>query len=149
MLGSYFGGVVPEPEVEGAEDDLPSVVEGAVRRCDDHMSVLALSQALSAVWDVVDRANGYLVEKEPWKTARDEARRGELAAVLYAAAETLRILAVAISPIMPDAASRLWGQLGIADPLAHQRLPEAARWGLLAPGTSTSKGEALFPRLDS
>ena len=76
MLGSYFDGVVPEPAT-GAADDLPSVIEDAVRRYDEHMSVLALSQALGAVWDVIGRANGYLVEREPWKVAGDEARRDE------------------------------------------------------------------------
>jgi methionyl-tRNA synthetase len=149
MLGSYFGGAVPAPEAAGVEDDLPAVVEAALERYDEHLSALALSLGLDAVWDVVGRLNGYLVEREPWKVARDEARRGELAGVLYAAAEALRILAVAVSPIMPDAAERLWAQLGIDAPLAGQRLPEAGRWGLLAPGTATSKGEALFPRLDS
>jgi methionyl-tRNA synthetase len=149
MLGSSFAGAVPEPEAEGAESDLPAVVEDAARRYDGHMSSLSLSQALGAVWDVVGRANGYLVEKEPWKLAGDEARRAELAGVLYAAAETLRILAVLISPIMPAAAARLWIQLGIGDRLDAQRLPAAARWGGLAPGTVTSKGQALFPRLES
>jgi methionyl-tRNA synthetase len=116
---------------------------------DDLVGSLALSQALAAVWRVVDRANGYLVEREPWKLARDDARRAELAGVLYAAAETLRVLAILISPIMPAAAARLWEQLGIDDPLASQRLSAAAAWGLLEPGTRTEKGEALFPRLDS
>jgi methionyl-tRNA synthetase len=149
MLASSFEGRVPEPAFEGAEDDLPLVVERAVRDVDDLVGSLALSQALAAVWRVVDRANGYLVEREPWKLARDDARRAELAGVLYAAAETLRVLAILISPIMPAAAARLWEQLGIDDPLASQRLSAAAAWGLLEPGTRTEKGEALFPRLDS
>jgi methionyl-tRNA synthetase len=50
---------------------------------------------------------------------------------------------------MPGAAERLWSQLGISEPLGGQRLPEAARWGGLAPGTKTTKGESLFPRLES
>ena len=149
MLGTAFGGAVPEPGFEGAESDLPEVIEDAVRRYDEHLSVLGLTQALGAVWDVVGRANGYLVEKEPWQLAKDEARRTELAGVLYAAAETLRILAVLICPIMPGAAERLWKQLGVAEALEAQRLPSAGRWGLLAPGTATSKGDALFPRLES
>jgi methionyl-tRNA synthetase len=49
---------------------------------------------------------------------------------------------------MPSAAERLWEQLGISDPLTSQRLPDAARWGGLAAGTKTSKGDPLFPRLD-
>jgi methionyl-tRNA synthetase len=147
MLGSYFDGAVPE--TPGEETDLPKVVDEAMRRYDELMNRLALSQALSAVWDIVGRANQYLVEREPWKIAKDDARRDELAAVLYTAAETLRVLAVLLSPIMPGAAERLWAQLGIAEPLASQRLPEAARWGGLASGTRTYKGDALFPRLDS
>ncbi|HJS27837.1 MAG TPA: class I tRNA ligase family protein, partial [Actinomycetota bacterium] len=149
MLGSYFDGAVPEPGTTGSEDDLPRVFDEAVRRYDEHMSALALSQALAAVWDIVGRANGYLVEKEPWKVAGDEGRRDELAGILYAAAETLRILAILIRPIMPGAAGRLWAQLGVARALEDQRLPADAGWGGLPAGTKTSKGEPLFPRLDS
>jgi methionyl-tRNA synthetase len=149
MLGTSFDGAVPEPGTAGEDSDLPKVIDEAVRRYDELMTALALGQALAAVWDVVARANHYLVEKEPWKIAKDEGRRDELAGILYTAAETLRILAVLISPIMPNAAAALWTQLGISEPLEGQRLPEAGRWGGLAPGTMTSKGEALFPRLDS
>jgi methionyl-tRNA synthetase len=149
MLGSSFGGSVPEPALEGAEADLPDVVADAVRRYEGHLLAVRLHEALAAVWDIVGRANGYLVEKEPWKLAKDPARADELAGVLYASAETLRILGVLIYPIMPTAASRLWAQLGIEQPIEAQRLPEAARWGLLRSGTVTAKGEGLFPRLES
>jgi methionyl-tRNA synthetase len=50
---------------------------------------------------------------------------------------------------MPGAAAGLWGQLGIEEPLEDQRIPAAAAWGGLRPGTVTTKGEALFPRLSS
>jgi methionyl-tRNA synthetase len=149
MLGSSFDGVVPEPGAEGVEDDLPALIADVARRYDEHMSELALSQALAAVWEVVGRANGYLVERQPWNVAKDDARRGELAGILYASAETLRILAIMIGPIMPAAAQRLWGQLGIEQPLDAQRLSSAVAWGGLRPGTTTAKGDALFPRLDS
>jgi methionyl-tRNA synthetase len=148
MLGIYFGGAVPAPAVEGAEADLPAVAAGAAARFQEQMEAVGISQALAAVWEIVARANVYLVEKEPWVLAKDEKRRGELGSILYAAAEILRILAVLISPAMPSAAERLWKQLGVTEPLSSQRLPGAAEWGLLAPGTSTSKGAPLFPRLD-
>jgi len=149
MLASSCGGVVPEPTVDGAASDLPEVIASAAARYDEHMLAVALQPALDDVWSIVDRANGYLVEKEPWKLAKDPERRGEMESVLYASAELLRILAVLIQPIMPSAAQRLWDQLGIGGPVAGHRLPDAARWGLLAPGTVTTKGESLFPRLES
>ena len=149
MLGSYFDGRVPPASVEGAEGDLPSVVADAVRRYDELMLEIQPHRALVAVWDIVARANQYLVEKEPWKVAKEDARRGELASILYASAETLRILAILIQPIMPGAAERLWEQLGIEEPLGHQRVPNSVEWGLLAPGTAAAKGGSLFPRLES
>jgi methionyl-tRNA synthetase len=149
MLGSNYDGVVPEPGLEGSASDLPEVVADAVRRYDEHMLAVRLQPALAAVWEIVGRANQYLVEREPWKLAKDEGRAGELAGVLYASAETLRILAVLIQPIMPGAAERLWEQLGLADdPLGAQTLPETIAWGGLAPGTRTRKGGGLFPRID-
>jgi methionyl-tRNA synthetase len=148
MLGSYFGAAVPEPGSAGAQDDLPSVVADVGVRLDGHVERLELTQGVAAVWDLVDRANKYLVEQAPWAIAKDPARRDELASVLYAAAETLRALAILISPVMPGAAERLWEQLGIAEPLHAQRVPADLAWGGLAPGTITTKGGALFPRLD-
>jgi len=148
MLASYFDGIVPEPVTPGAESDLPAVIDDVLRRYDGHMLAVQLQPALVAIWDIVARANHYLVEKEPWKLAKDPANRDELASVLYAAAETLRVLAVAISPIMPGAAAKLWAQLGIEQPLGDQRLPVAGAWGGLEAGTSTTKGDSLFPRLE-
>jgi methionyl-tRNA synthetase len=148
MIDSYFGGEAPEPGPEDGAGDLRTVVEDAVARLDRLVAEVALSPAVAAVWQVVDRANGYLVEREPWVLARDPARRAELASVLYASAEVLRILAVLVSPAMPRAAAALWGQLGIPERLEDQRLPEAARWGTLEPGTRVRRGAALFPRLE-
>jgi methionyl-tRNA synthetase len=149
MLGSNLDGVVPSPEWPGAEDDLPAVAAEAARRYDEHMLAVELHKGVAAVWTIVDRANGYLVEKEPWKLAKDPTRRTELEGVLYASAETLRILAVLIQPIMPAAAERLWQQLGLDGEAGDQRVPQAAVWGQLPPGTRTRKGESLFPRLET
>jgi methionyl-tRNA synthetase len=148
MLGSYFDGLVPDPPLPEEAADLPALAKDVTRRHDEAMLGLALTTGLAAVWELVGRANQYLVEKQPWVLAKDPANQDRLGSILYAAAETLRILAVLISPIMPGAAARLWEQLGVPDPLDAQRVPVAARWGQLEPGTKTRKGDPLFPRLD-
>jgi methionyl-tRNA synthetase len=148
MLGSNYDGVVPEADPFAAAGPLPALVDDVVERLDAAMEIFSLTAAVAAVWEIVSEANRYLVERSPWKLAKEGGHDEELAEVLYASAEVLRILAVLIQPVMPSAAERLWEQLGISDPLASQRLPEAARWGGLAAGTKTSKGDPLFPRLD-
>jgi methionyl-tRNA synthetase len=149
MLRSYFDGVLPEPVFPGAESDLPEVIATAVGRYDEEMLAVRPTAALAAVYDVVVRANRYMVERSPWTLAKDPARRDELGSILYASAETLRSLAILLSSIMPSAAGRLWEQLGIEEALDAQRLDHAAAWGRMAPGTRTTKGGSLFPRADT
>ncbi|MDP9296764.1 MAG: methionine--tRNA ligase [Actinomycetota bacterium] len=148
MLGSNYQGVVPDANEPLEAGALPALVADVVTRSHRAMEDLALTSAVTTVWEIVTEANRYLVERAPWKLAKEPDRAEELAKVLYASAEVLRILAVLISPVMPEAAVRLWDQLGIPEPLDAQRLPGAADWGGLAPGTTTRKGESLFPRLD-
>ena len=148
MLASNTGGAVPDANDPAEAGGLPGLVDEVVARYDRAMEELALSQAIAAVWDVVGEANRYLVERAPWALAKDPTKRGELEAVLYAAAEALRVVALLVGPIMPGAASRLWSQLGVEEPIDAVRLPDGARWGGLRPGAATRRGEALFPRLD-
>ena len=147
MLGKNFDGAVPDADDRGAAGSLPALAEDVARRYDEAMERVAITQAVGIVWELVAEANRYLVETEPWKLVKAEGGLERAAKVLYASAETLRILAILISPIMPSAAGRLWEQLGIPERLNDQRLGDA-RWGGLRPGTVTTKGEALFPRLE-
>jgi methionyl-tRNA synthetase len=148
MIDSYFEGEVPRSTVAGAEAELQRVVRTRVQRYEGHVSSVALSAALGAVWEIVAAANQYLVQWAPWNLAKDAEKREELASVLYASAEVLRVLAVLTLPIMPGAAGRLWEQLGIEDALDGQRMPAAAGWGGLRPGTRIRRGDSLFPRLE-
>jgi len=112
------------------------------------MCALELTDAFAALAEFVREANRYLVEVAPWNLAKDPDRRQDLADALYQALEGLRVMALLAAPAMPEAAGRLWAQLGVAEPLEAQRLPDAGSWGGLEPGTATNRGEALFPRLD-
>jgi methionyl-tRNA synthetase len=149
MLSSNFDGVVPEPGVDTSTEPVGARAAAVVPAFMAEMEAVQLQPALVTVWELVAEANRWLVERAPWNLAKDAARADELSAVLYAAAETLRILAILILPIMPGAAERLWAQLGIAARLDEQRLPASTRWGGLEPGTKTTKGDSLFPRLDA
>ena len=148
MIDSYFDGVVPEASDRTAGGHLAAEAREAAKRFESHMADLELTEAVTAVDGLVREANRHLVDVAPWKLAKDPERRQDLADSLYEAAEALRLIAVLYSPVMPAAAGRLWEQLGLAEPLEAQLLPEAASWGGLTPGTRVRRGESLFPRLD-
>ena len=151
LIESNAGGQIPDPR--GGEQDperaLRSVAERSVAAYDDALERFAFHEGLEAIDAVVREANQYLVQTAPWKLAKEASQRKRVDAILYTAAEVLRLLAVLLSPYTPGASSRLWSSLGIASPLDAQRLPAAGRWGGLEPGAKVSKGEPLFPRVDA
>ena len=148
MIGQYFGGVVPEPGAAGeGEQALERVVTGALPRYREGMEAFAFHEALDAAFAVVREANAFIVKTAPWTLAKDPAQKARLGSVLWAAAESLRVLAALLWPAMPDACEGLWSRLGIPEPLGSRPLDAVARWGGLEPGTRTTKGEALFPRV--
>ena len=55
---------------------------------------LRFHDGLAAVRAFVEAVNGYVTEQEPWKVAKDETQRDRLATILYAAADSLRAIAV-------------------------------------------------------
>jgi methionyl-tRNA synthetase len=148
MVDSYFEGLVPDPGERRASGRMAEAAEAMAKRFDAAVLDLSLHEAPAALDEFVREANRFLVDAAPWKVARAPARRGELAACLYEALETLRLIAVFAGPIMPGAADRLWTQLGIPRPLDGERLPGAAAWGGMEPGARTRRGESLFPRLE-
>lgn len=152
MVGKYFGGVLPEPTATGpAEEALAAALAATVDRADAAMERVAIHEAIGATADFVATVNGYVTEQEPWKVAKDESPEGRarLATILYAAAESLRAVAVLHNAVMPKACAALWESLGagVLGPLADQPLADAGRWGQLPAGVTLTKGDALFPRL--
>ena len=91
----------------------------------------------------------FIDKHEPWKLAKDASKREELNAVLYTAAECLRILSLYLHPVMPDTAKRVAEQLGMSVDFNSPLLKEKVKWGELRSGTKIQKGSALFPRIES
>jgi methionyl-tRNA synthetase len=91
----------------------------------------------------------FIDEQEPWRLAKDPDKREELNAVLYTAAECLRILSLYIYPFMPSTAKNISEQLGIIVDFDSPLLSQEIRWGELQSGTKVRKGNSLFPRIDT
>jgi methionyl-tRNA synthetase len=141
MIDRYCEGVVPTPSVsEAPEEKLRATIAGAGPAADALVGDLKVTEAVGEVWQIVRHANRYLVEREPWKLARDDANRPLVAGVLAVTAEALAALAVLLSPVMPDACRDLWTRLGYeGEP--HLDPPSPA-------GNRIRTGESLFPRIE-
>ncbi len=90
----------------------------------------------------------FIDKHEPWQLAKDPNKRTELDAVLYTAAECLRILSLYMYPVMPNTAKNITEQLGLDINFNSPLLSNDIEWGQLQGGTRIKKAGALFPRID-
>jgi methionyl-tRNA synthetase len=77
---------------------------------------------------------------------QDENSRARLATVLYTSAEALRIVTALAYPVIPQAAAKIWSQLGLGD-ITKFSLADL-HWGQLKLGTRLGNVEPVFPRAD-
>src|SRR3984957_13016077 len=145
MITKYFDGAVPEGE---SEPRIVAAADAAAREFAQHFEALDFSRALEALWAFVAVVDGYITEKAPWKlgAAQDAPAHSLLASILYTCAEALRIITALAYPVLPEAATRIWAQLGLGD-IAHADLKDL-HWGQLAPGTKLGQLGPIFPRAE-
>ncbi|MGI8915017.1 MAG: class I tRNA ligase family protein, partial [Chloroflexota bacterium] len=147
MLVRYCAGVVPtagEP-LPGATDlaDIAGSIPAAV---EDALDAFDFRAALNAIWELVTRANRFVEEAAPWSLSKkvgagDPVAGRQLDGVLYALAESLRLLAYHLTPFLPATAARIREQLGLT-------AAGKAIWGGLVPDVTVGRPQPIFPRLD-
>jgi methionyl-tRNA synthetase len=154
MVHKYFGGVVPEAgAATQAEAALRASTEAAIANFGPSFDDMNFSEALKNLWAVVAETDGYLTANAPWKRPADrsEADHAALQArVLATAAEAIHVITALAYPILPEAAAKVWRQLGqgeIADAAKNAFLTKLA-WGGLKAGTKLGEPAPLFPRAE-
>ena len=147
MADKYFGGVLPKEREEGEFDaSLKESVLSLRDRVDTCIDETRLKNALEEIFTVVDRANKYIDETEPWKLGKDETKKARLASVLYNLLEAVRVISTLLSPFMPTTMPKVWEQIGAsADDATYEN---AGKFGVLPADVTVHKGAILFPRID-
>jgi methionyl-tRNA synthetase len=159
MINQYFGGNVPhidgpQGHPSGVRDpnDFGYALEHkyaneGIEAAKAALEKFDFSGALGATWFIVSQVDQYLTFGKPWTLAGKPDALFQLQAILYRAAEALRIAIVLAHPVIPDATEKIWEQLGQAGKLEDVRINEL-QWGGLEPGTRIGKAEGVFPRAD-
>jgi methionyl-tRNA synthetase len=148
MIEKYCDGKIPGT---ATDNDLAAMLKTTVESADDAICALDFQGGINSIMDFCKRVNGYVTEKEPWVVAKDSSRKGELDSILYNTAESLRALAVLLHPVMPEVTEKLWQSLGAQSSLGEigkQQISKVANWGQLPTGSTVTKTDVLFPRLE-
>ena len=145
MIDKYNGGLVAKGSVsDHFDDELKDLATKTYEAYRKQMDAFDFNEALQSVWTFIRRANKYVDETEPWILGRDEANKERLNTVLYNLAESLRIVAQLIEPVMKNTSKEILDKLGTD----NKGFESAGEFGLLEEGVKVTKGKNLFDRLD-
>jgi methionyl-tRNA synthetase len=135
------------PPAPGAPGRLAAASDAAVHRYRNAMGAWALHEAASAAFGLVDAANEFIAETEPWTLAK----RGEqerLTQVLSDLVEAVRIAAVLLLPVMPTACAEILRRMGDDRNPGDMRLDVDALWSGGRERVVTKAGP-LWPRVEA
>lgn len=147
MISRYRSGKIPAPGEAKSDAEVRDLAGRVVDSYKANFDDYNFSRALENVWELIARVNKYIVENEPWAIAEKPSEAKKLDSVLFHAAESLRLIAALVAPVIPRTAQVLWQQLGLEGHVASVRLNDL-RWGEDLAGKTIRGGAVLFPRLD-
>lgn len=146
MSNKYFDGQVMAPTAqEPLDEQLKNAALAAVENVDKLLSKYRVSDALEAILSLARRSNKYIDETAPWVLAKDEDKKERLGTVLYNLLESIRFIAILVSPFMPETAEKIFKQIN-TQVTSYNSLKE---FGGLKAGEKVGTAEPLFSRLDS
>ena len=139
LVKKNFAGILPEPgELTQPELDIRSSAEDLVEMVNDKIRSMNINDAIEEIFQFIRSVNRYMEYQAPWKLVKED--KSSAGRVLYTAAESLRISAMLLSPVMPNRTRDLFHTLNNDS--------VSPKWGGLQPGRELRHHEPLFPRIE-
>lgn len=146
MINQYQDGMVA-PVSDSEDEFAKSLRETAQTTIDNYyqkMDQLHFSQALDEIWKLISRANKYIDETTPWVLNKED-KKEELSRVMSNLAESLRLVALLIQPVMTESPAKMFAQLGLDQDNEEANILEWGAYGW--DNKVTAKPTPIFPRL--
>jgi len=139
LIEKNFDGIIPDPGIPGEmEKNIQSSTVKITKKIHDFIDKMKVNNALEETMKLIRNVNRYMEQQAPWKLVKED--KSAAGRVLYTAAESLRIGAILLSPVMPNRVEKVLDALNTDS--------RKLNWGELIPGTELKKHSPLFPRID-
>jgi methionyl-tRNA synthetase len=148
MINKYLAGKLPNfiEDVTKFDKKLAQTAKKTIVDYHNAMEKMEFNVALEAVWHLIRRTNKYINETMPWILAKNVAYQDKLASVMIHLAESLRVIAILMQPIMPQAPKEIIRQLGLNAEVL--RMKDLVFGEFPNDAVVIEKGTPIFPRLD-
>ncbi len=149
MIHQYYDGSIP---LSRGDNLIAAGAQQTSEQVARHFENFDFTRGIEAVLNFVSQIDKFIVERAPWKLAKQRSETPEaeqkLADTLYTSAESLRLICGWLYPVIPRSVSKIWEQLGMTSSLSDLR-SEHLRWGQLTPKQKIGNVQAVFPRIES
>ncbi|RCL90390.1 methionine--tRNA ligase [bacterium] len=139
LINKFYNGILVEGE-DLSEDG--KIVKGCAIETIDKVSKLIdemkIDDAIDSVFLLIKNVNKFLEVTVPWKVVKTDLKKG--GALLFTAAESLRIIALLLAPIMPNRTALVLETLNTKNTEIY--------WGGLVIGSKIKTHKPLFPRIE-
>ena len=133
LIKNNFDEEIPKSSL--LDSDLSSNFQKIVLK--EQLDNLEINKVISDIMIFIRSINVFIEQNEPWKLVKsDKVQAGN---ILYHCAESLRLAAVMLSPVMPSKTKDILDILGTND--------VELVWGKLKSGSKISTSEPIFPRI--
>jgi len=156
MASKYRAGRIAKPTKPSQAIDMEKL-QIAITDYASGFDNFSVNDSLEEMSDLSTSCNFMIEANAPWSLAKstDQLKQEQLDDVLFSLAESLRIIAILVSPILPKAAHGIFDQLNWKTELSGNdsrfRLEDAHWGGLCADGEPHQLGKPtpLFPRIEA
>ncbi len=147
MIRQYREGKVP---ASAGSAEIAETARQAVAGYRSSFENYEFNRGLEQLWGLISTVDKAIVAYQPWILAKkpDAESQEKLNEILFSAAEVIRIATALLHPVMPEATTQIWSQLGMTTPITAVRLDQLA-WGQLPAGQPIGEIAPVFPRLEA
>jgi len=137
----------PTPkDFSSLDKKLIKTIETKAQLVGDLIEKVELRKALKEVFALASEGNKYFDYNKPWKLVKQDKKQAEK--VLYLCLDVCQILAVLISPYLPESAEKIFKQLGLKRKAGENGSWDlAGKWGQ-EPFFKIKKPKVLFQKIE-
>ena len=140
LINKFYDGAL-EPIFDDSIDgqDVKYAALNSMELSKNFMNDMKINEAINSIFNFVRKVNKYLEITAPWKLVKTDIKKA--GKVLYTAAESIRIISLLLSPVMPNRTESVMNALGTIN--------RDLEWGKLVFEKKIQKQDPLFPRIEN
>ena len=140
LINKFYDGAL-EPIFDDSIDgqDVKYAALDSMELSKNFMNDMKINEAINSIFNFVRKVNKYLEITAPWKLVKTDIKKA--GKVLYTAAESIRIISLLLSPVMPNRTESVMNALGTVN--------RDLEWGKLVFEKKIQKQDPLFPRIEN